>query len=355
MIITDRPGPSHISPKALLAIPSDRPERLFSGDDAADRVLYRRLAREVHPDLHPEHAKLFKHLSELRRARDARISAGTWNGGGVHEIQLRGGKRLRVRFRRRVPFELGTLLIGRNSLTYLVREEHGSLFEAGVARMEGFRYADVAMRKEMSRVLPTIQMEDEAEDGHVLVLAKTPDVVRLRDVLDHHGGCMDPRHVAWILSTLHNMGAYLHWAGLTHNALDLDTYFISPQNHSGLLLGGWWYAREVGEPVSQLPATSAALWKSALPAAATRVRRATPLLDRELVRNLGRCLLGDPGGSRLLRDSAVPRALAEWLTTPGDPDGIRDYHDWAQVRARALGPRKFVSMDVTPDAVYGAH
>jgi len=95
------------------------------------------------------------------------------------------------------------------------------------------------------------------------------------------------------------------------------------------------------------------VWKTLLPPHATAAKRATPKLDRELIRLIGRTLLGDPGGTRLLRDPAVPAALARWVTTPGADDGIEDYADWARARDAAFGPRRFVVLDLTPQAIYG--
>lgn len=344
-------GP-RITAEALLEIPSIQPERLFSGEDEADRKLYRMLALGLHPDRHPTHAEAFKHLGALKAARDRQIAAGTWRGPGIQELVLHGGKQLNIRFLRRLNFELGTLLIGRRSVAYLFRPEHGGLYARGVHAIRGFRYANEAMRKEMERFLPRIQLRAETTAGPVLVIHRPPDVVRLRDALDHLGGRMDPRHVAWILSNLHNLGAWLQWAGLTHNAIDLDSYFISPRAHSGMLLGGWWYARDAGEPMTHLPATSAAVWKT-ITAPGAGAREATPRLDRELIRHVARSLLGDPGGTRLLRDASLPEALRAWVTTPGVDDGIEDYAAWARARAAAFGRRRFVVMDLTPQEMYG--
>lgn len=342
-----------ITAEALLAIPPWQPERLFSGDDPADGRLYRMLALSFHPDRHPGAAHAFKHLSELKAARDRAMETDTWRGAGVQTLGLRSGKHLRIRFLRRHAFELGTLLIGRRSLTYLFGEEHRALYTQAILTIKGLRYANEAMRKEMARFLPHIELEAETADGPALVITRPPDVVRLRDALDHLGGRMDPRHVAWILGTLHNTGAYLQWAGLTHNAIDLDNYFISPKSHAGLLLGGWWYARRAGETMTHLPASSAKVWRAVTPDHEAAARTATPRLDRELIRLIGRSLLADPGGTRLLRDATVPRALRTWLTTPGVDDGIADYAAWARARDAAFGRRKFVVMDLTPQEMYG--
>lgn len=342
-----------ITAAALLAIPVSAPERLFSGDEDADRTLYRALAREHHPDRRPGSGEVFKHLGELKAARDRQIGGGTWGGAGRQSLALASGKRLTIRYLRRRTFELGTVLISPRSVTYLLRTQHQGLYAQGVAAIKGLRYANDVMQAEMSRFLPRIELEAETSEGPALVLSRPPDALRLRDVLDHLGGAMDPRHVTWILSTLHNLGAYLQWAQLTHNAIDLDSYFISPRHHSGFLLGGWWYARPIGGTMTHLPASSAGVRRTILPPHGTAARIATRGLDRELIRLAGRTLLGDPGGTRLLRDARIPPALRSWVTSPGDDDGIQDYANWARARDAAWGPRRFVRMDLTPQAIYG--
>jgi hypothetical protein len=337
----------------LLTIPASRPEKLFTGDDDEDRRIYRRLAMDFHPDRGGGLAEAFKRLGELKDARDQMVAAGTWCGAGVQRLEMESGKRLVIRYLRRYPFELGTLLVSPRSVTWLLRDEHRPLFDHAVHTIRGLPYAGERMRREAARFLPRIELEARTAEGPALVMARSPDLVRLRDVLEHLGGRMDPRHAAWILSTLHNLGAYLHWAGLTHNAIDLDSWFVSPRHHSGALLGGWWYARPVGGTMTHLPAASARVWKAVAPPCAAASKRAAPVLDRELVRVIGRALLGDPGGTRLLRDPAVPAALRRWVTTPGDDDGIREYASWARTLDAAFGPRRFVEMDLTPREIYG--
>ncbi|HET7233808.1 MAG TPA: hypothetical protein VFJ16_27605 [Longimicrobium sp.] len=343
-----------VTPDVLLAIPANRPDQLFSGDEEADRKLYWALALAYHPDRHPGRAEAFKHLGELKAQRDRQIAEHRWPGAGIRELKLAGGKRLRIRYLRNVPFELGNALIATHSVTYLLREEHRALYQHAVRTIRHLPFENDAMRAEARRFLPHIELEAETSAGPALVLRKPPHAARLRDVLDHLGGRVNPRHVAWILSTLHNVGAYLSWAGLTHNAISLETVFVSPAHHSGMLLGGWWYARPAGERIAHLPGPSADLWQSILPHHLTAAGRATPRLDRELIRLAGRTLLGDAGGMRLLRDPAIPRALRTWVTSPGDDDGIVDYANWARTREAAFGPRKFVVMDLTPREIYGA-
>jgi hypothetical protein len=100
----------------------------------------------------------------------------------------------------------------------------------------------------MERYMPRKRADFEARDGTmVLVIEKTPDVYRLRDLISALGGSIEPKHVAWMMNTVLNIACYLERAGLTHNAITPDSYFVSPKYHSGLLLGDWWFAAKAGQ------------------------------------------------------------------------------------------------------------
>jgi len=173
-----------------------------------------------------------------------------------------------------------------------------------------------------------------------MVVRKAPDLVRLQDLLDHLGGRLDPRHVAWVVSTLLNLACYLGWAELTHNALSLDTYFVSPPGHRGALLGGWWYAKPAGARPDALPAPTALC----CPPDILREKRADGRTDLELVRAIGRALLGD---------AAAPPLLLEWLRPPTAGDPVADYRRWSEtVLPASFGTGRIAQLDIAASDLY---
>ena len=50
--------------------------------------------------------------------------------------------------------------------------------------------------------------------------------------------------------------------------------------------------------------------------------------DLELIRALGRELLGDATSLRLEREKAAPRPMLDWLRLPAGDSALRDYRIW---------------------------
>src|SRR5262249_17943265 len=142
-------------------------------------------------------------------------------------------------------------------------------------------------------------------------------------------------------SSLLNLACYLDYAGLTHNAIGLDSVFVAPEAHRVALLGGWWYAAGRDERLRALPAHAAAL----APPDMLSARRADIRLDLALIRGLRRTLLGDE--MRLARGGIAPRAMVDWLRGAASDAALRDYELWGSVLEASFGARRFVKLGVT--------
>src|ERR1019366_9493031 len=136
------------------------------------------------------------------------------------------------------------------------------------------------------------------------------------------------KHVAWILSRLHNLACYLHVSKLVHHEISLDTVFINPKDHSVALLGGWWYARPSGASLKQVSKRTHGLlpWKAQLK------KKATRLTDSELFRATGRELMGT---------RKKPKAMVDYLNTVTLDNAIKNFSEWSTMLEESFGPRKF--------------
>jgi hypothetical protein len=333
----------------ILAIPLDRPSKLFSGDLDKAKAEYRALARKWHPDVNPAASPdVVAHINRLYEAAIALIQNGVWQDDGLLKVKDVKGRVYQVRYRKHRPFELGDVYIGDRIVVYSIRREFNDLVQSAKQMMDGFRFANNEMRAEAIRFLPEFEDALDLEERTLVVLMKEPDFYCLRDVLEKLGGKMDPRHVAWVMSRLHNLLCYFDWAGIAHNDISLDSYFISPQGHIGCLVGGWWYARRQGDRMLALPERT---MRYARPAVISK-KMADRSVDAELIRAIGRELLGDPAGSRLAGDKSVPAPMANWLRAAGSADAYYEYRDWYDnVLPKAFGRRRFVRMDV-PSGIY---
>ena len=339
-----------LTAESLLAIPLSAPERLFTGDADQARQEFRALVSIWHPDRcrRAEANPVFQHLNRLYDAAVQKLQKGFWQTADLLTLRATDGTRYEISYRREHEFELGRLFIGAETVTWLVGKEHADLFENALAVINSLPFADGRMAAEMQPALPEIAAQIETRDQLALVMRKAPDWLLLRDVLDLCGGRMDARHVAWIISSLLNLACYLDFARLAHNAILSNAVFISPQQHSSALLGGWWYAVRQGQPLRAAPAATV---QYAPPDAITR-KRSDIRTDLELVRAVGRELLGDMTGARLARDKAAPQPMLDWLRLPASGSPVRDYQTWQQALKASFGERRFVKLNLSTTDLY---
>lgn len=340
-----------ISADSILAIPKDEPERLFSGA-LGIKDEYRQLAKLWHPDHNPGDPRapaVFSHLNLLHEAGQEKLRRGSWSPPGQLLVTDVDGKYWRLNYYKRRPFELGEIFYGRRAVGFLLAAGNADRARAAAAVIRGNSFSNDAMRAEMEKYLPSITSTVMVNDGRVLVvMPKTADVYLLDDLRKALGGSVDPRHVAWILSSLFNIACYLEYAGTVHNAFLGDTIFVSPQYHSTALLGGWWYAAKLGSPITHLPT---AVHRIA-PPAVLRAKKADHQLDRIAIRAVGRELLGDATGMSLA--GRAPDPMLTFLRSPPHDSALKDYGAWRAVLESSFGPRRFVELVLPESAIKAA-
>ncbi len=337
--------------EAILSVPLDQPERLFAYESDGLKQEWRTLATLWHPDRNPPQPRanqVFQHINALYKAALEKLAAGDWEGHGVLTIPGDGGGQRELRYLRMRRFELGECYIGESFVAYALEKSNRDLFDAAVWTLGGFRYADDTMKREVSRGLPQVERVAETADRLVLVLRREADMVMLGDLIAHLGGRLDPKHAAWVVSGLASLACYLEWAGLMHGAIAPDTVFVSPKHHSIALIGGWWYATPAGEKLRALPQRSL----DASPAIVADAKRAACAVDGELIRQTAREMLGDPGGTKLLRDKTIPAAFARYIAHPPVSSAFADYCNWEKAREASFGARKFVELPVKAGDIY---
>lgn len=337
------------------------PESLFTNSISEAKREYKRLARNWHPDSQPgtEALKVFLHIVELYGQARLKLSSGTWDDScSKIEDQSRGIRRFILpdnsvktcKYRVAHKFELGTVYLSENSVTFEIDNEFEELFERGRKRIHLLAYKDNAMAAELSKYLPQVKHEFRTSKSRILVIRKTPDQLLLSDVLKHFRGRLDKlEHVGWIVNSLLNTACYLEWSKLTHNAITASNVFISPLRHSTMLLGGWWYAARQGEKLEYIPEEMLPV----VPPDVLRSKRADSRTDLDSIKSIARTLMGHRTGAHLASDKSLPPELVNWLETPSAGSALEDYKSFKQeILPSAFGQPRFVEMHLDANELY---
>jgi hypothetical protein len=348
-----------LNAEKLLSINS--PESLFSSSAAEAKKEYRLLALRWHPDnsKEAEAVSVFSHIAQLYRQAQTKLSDGSWDEPvekaeleqkGMKRFRMENGRIKEVDYLAIHPFELGTMYVGDHHVTYQVSSDFTDLFQNGRRQIRELRFQDEDMSQEMSRYLPQMLDAYRTKNFNFLVVRKTPDQLLLADVLKQFADGIEPiEHIGWIINVLLNVCCYLEWSGLTHNAISASNFFISPLRHSGALLGGWWYSVPAGSTLSALPDRTVDIMPPDILVEKTAIIRT----DLELVRAIGRELLGSAALKTGSADCSVAVQLNEWLILPSLGEAVADYRDWKyKVLEDCFGEPKFVPMHLTSANLY---
>jgi hypothetical protein len=344
---------STLTADEILAIPALEPERFFADPDAdAIKKVVRALSMKWHTDRndHPRAGDVFDRVQKLAEAATKKIGEGTWETPGLLRFVNRSGGQFELRYVSKLDVDVGTMYVGRTAVGFNIQMDNLDLLENAERRIDALTYANDAMRAEYARYFPDVARKVETPTGAMLILNKTPDVLLLQDVLAHYNGKLPPRHAAWVISRLLNIACYLERQGkVAHNAIGPDTVFISPKHHSVCLFGGWWFTTALGERLLAAPQRMVL----SAPPDVLQKKVGDSRTDMEMIKALGRELLGDATGVRLAKDSAVPPALVDWLQLSTHQSAVATYREWQErVLIDAFGARKFVEMNISHDTLY---
>ena len=198
------------------------PELLFSKPDKAIiNAEYKALAKEWHPDVskHPDPGKVFSHISWLADIALEKVAKGEWDVPGMKVFTAKDGTSWKINYRYRFAYEIGATYVSDTVIGFVVDAHHKERFFNASRTIRNFKYKNDKMREEFARFLPKVLHEIELESGDwLMVIPKTEDVVPLRGLHEHYKSGLDPRHVAWIMSSLVNMACYLNYTGVAHLA-----------------------------------------------------------------------------------------------------------------------------------------
>jgi hypothetical protein len=311
---------------------------------------FRELCKKWHPDKNkdPKAADVQAKINAIHDLAEKQIAAGIWESSDRKVFSV-DGRDIVVKHMGEHRFELGTMYVCDAALVFVVKKEYQDMADHYCKFVKTFKFASKRMKDDIERYLPRAMSCFKLNDESILIsIYKDDDIFLLKDVIKYYDGKIPPRHAAWILNTLYNLCCYFQHAGISHNALTVDNYFICPQHHSGVLLGGWFYSSKLGGNISYVPTSVFPV----LPLKVIRSKKASRKIDLECIRLIGRTMLGDKNGNRLYLDKDVPAPMAEFLRGIAGKDAIEEYKEWATVLEASFGKRRFVEMKFDTEQFY---
>lgn len=327
------------------------PELLFSeANEGVIKKEYMRLAKEWHPDVKKDDGKIFTHINLLYTKALEKLEKGIWEIPGILIIESINGKKFKLKYEYRFPIEFGMCYVGNHSLLYVIDKKFHEEFKKASSAIKFLKYPNPGIKAEFERFMPNSKIELETENSYVMVINKTQDVIPLRGLLSVSPDGVHPRTVAWVISSILNINCFLEYNKIVHTNINLDTYFISPEYHSGLLLGGWWYAASTGKELKRVS-------RKTFLSVGEKIKREKKIagnyIDGTLVRSIGRELMGKYMSKKNFTNLTP---MINWLLLPyNTADTARDdFRSWDKAMLETFGKRKFHKAGITVPDVYKA-
>ena len=125
------------------------------------------------------------------------------------------------------------------------------------------------------------------------------------------GLVLPPHHVAWLLSRLLELVAWLHQSGFCHAGLTPESLALVPETH-GLVCLSFYHLARLNGPLT----TVSGKYRMWYPDAVFADKRAVPGIDLALVQRTAVCLLGDASGNGVRLRANVDERLVDFLLAP---------------------------------------
>lgn len=332
-----------------------RPEMLFDAPiEQQITIRFRELVKICHPDhiKHPFAKTAFENLVKLRDEALQRIKEGVWDIPGILDVVSTDGRQYRTRYIYSRQIDIGRMYVGKRILVYLINGANKDLYERAVQNIRSLpKYADDNMKKMVAHMIPEVIETLDLLDGRkMIVLKKEQHAFPLLETFDVAlKGQLDPKHVAWCVSRLLHLSVWLKYAGIAHYGLSLDNLFVSTDEHMIYSFGGWWYTHRDG---TKLVSASRAV-VDGVDRKCFVDKQAALKVNLESARLVGRQLLGDRHGGKLVHDSSVPQPMKNFLLSSSDEDPLEAFKRWKEeVLPACFGPPKFIKIKVDEQQVY---
>lgn len=301
---------------------------------------YKKYCKQLHPDVNsdPRATDAFARLGQLKDLAIKALTTGTWEDDGIIYFQCVDRKgTLMVRYSYHHTNDVCECYVTNEHVVYVFEAKRKKYYDNFLAQMK-FGYSNNDLKKRYEPLMPHKMYETmETQDKYIISLPKLPNVYPLRAVVENvwHGKVPD-RHWAWITSRLLELATFINYNNRVLNGFDLDSVFVSLDNHQLYLYGGWWFATKKDAPLIGVTST---IWAT-MPPKAKANRIGDAITDIESIKAMGRTYCDN-----------APDAINNFFQS-GSTEPYQEWQKWEKALEKAYGKRQFIKISATKEEIY---
>lgn len=161
----------------------------------------------------------------------------------------------------------------------------------------------------------------------------TSEYHSMRSIIKQYNGKVDPKHVAWMVSSLMNLNClFKKVLKISYNAFIIDNLIVDVANHEVIPVAGKHYISKAGQPIEMLPAEL------------SRYSSDVSLIDAKSIRKIAFDLIGCKSTLELRRSKEIPKEMVDWLLLNSPMQPVEEYANWKKVLERCFGPPNFIKL-----------
>ncbi|MBR6385938.1 MAG: hypothetical protein IKS03_07470 [Ruminococcus sp.] len=308
--------------------------QLFPNDIETAKPLYLALMLKFHPDRCKDSRavqictvinEMYKRIENCRKYKELSVCSK--------------GNMIDFKYLMRIQHGYGDEYIAEKNSCILINSDDAEecIKKSKATSNEYFRNGiDYKILSEAETFLPRISQFFDTNCGTLILTEKNEDEIPLSSVLKFHGGKLDSRHAAWIVSRLLGICCYAKIRNIVWNCLNEENLMINPRQHTVRISGGWWFACGEGEKL--LGVQESVYDDMSISAKLSGIAEHSS--DLECVKAICR---------RIFPDDA-PDALKEFSESVCSENAFSEMENWEQAILKGFGERKFTEFLISmPD------
>jgi hypothetical protein len=151
---------------------------------------------------------------------------------------------------------------------------------------------------------------------------------------------LDQRHVAWLLSRMLELTAWLHQAGYCHAGINPESIFVVPKTH-GIICVSFYHLAKMKQPLASISGR----YLDWYPPLIFKEKKAISYLDLALAQRTAIYVLGDRSGNGIKLKRTCNERLIDFLIAPHH-EAYSTYDEYRKLVRTIFGKPKFHHLNI---------